>query len=110
MPEVPMRSVPPPLVRVHPPPMPMAAEEAARESEALLKHQMDLQERLRQLREAKAVTSGGAAATRSRTASQQTGYVAQIASTGLRTALRNRQEVRRAIVLREILGPPLGLR
>lgn len=110
MPEVPMPAVPPPLVRVSPPPMPMAAVEASREAEAVLKHQMDLQEHLRQLRAAKAVTSGGAAATRSRAASQQIGYVQPLASTSLRTTLRNRSEVRRAIVLREILGPPLSLR
>ncbi len=110
IPEVPAPSVPPPLVKVSPPPIPMAAFEAGREAEAVLKHQMDLQERLRQIRDTKAVTSGGAAATRSRTASQQTGYVQPLASAGLRGALRSSSQSRRAIVLREILGPPLGLR
>jgi hypothetical protein len=89
-----------------PPPLPAVAQEA----EAELKRQMQLQERLRELRDSKAVTSGGAAATRTRTATQQTGYTASAIPIGLRGVLRKRSEIRRAVILREVLGPPLGLR
>jgi hypothetical protein len=81
------------------------------EAEAELKRQAEIQERLRQLRETKAVTTGGAAATRTRTATQQTGFHAPAAARGgLRGAVRSRSEIRRAVILREILGPPLALR
>ena len=99
--------MPPPLVvKRTPPPMP-AVE---REAEVEMKRQMQLQERLRELRETKAVTSGGAAATRTRTATRQTGYTATSIPVGLRGVLRKRSEIRRAVILREVLGPPLGLR
>lgn len=106
-----MPSVPPPLVRASPPPLPMAQYEADREAAAVLKHQTDLQERLRQIRETKATTTGGASATRARVAASQShAKPAAAAKTGIRTALRNPKEIRRAIVMREILGPPVGLR
>lgn len=77
----------------------------------ILKQQQDIQERLRQIRETKATTTGGAAATRNRvSATQRHTQVAHSAKTGLRASLHSRQDIRRAIVLREILGPPLGLR
>jgi type IV secretory pathway VirB10-like protein len=100
--------MPPPLVVKPrtPPPLPAVAQEAETE----LKRQMQLQERLRELRESKAVTSGGAAATRTRTATQQTGYTASAIPGGLGGFLRKRSEIRRAVILREVLGPPLGLR
>lgn len=97
--------MPPPLV-VTPPPIPVASLEAEEE----LKHQMQIQERLRQIRESKAVTSGGAAATRTRAASRQTGYTESAVPASLRGVLRKRGEIRRAVILREVLGPPLGLR
>jgi hypothetical protein len=97
-------SLPPPLVRVAPPPMP------AFETEAELKRQMEMQERLRQLRETKAVTSGGAAVTRERTKDAKHPKISSAVPVSLRGALRNHSQVRRAIVMREILGPPLGLR
>jgi hypothetical protein len=100
--------MPPPLVYKPqaPPPLPSAALEA----EAELERQNQLQERLRALRESRAVTTGGAAATRTRTATQQTGYTASAIPTSLRGVLRKRSEIRRAVILREVLGPPLGLR
>jgi len=106
-----MPAVPPPLVQVSPPPMPMAQYEAEREATAALKHQADLQERLRQIRETKATTTGGASATRARVAATQShAKPAAAAKARIRTALRRPTEIRRAIVMREILGPPLGLR
>ncbi|RYD17542.1 MAG: hypothetical protein EOP88_26040, partial [Verrucomicrobiaceae bacterium] len=52
-------SMPPPLARHGaPPPLPSPADEArAREAAAALKHQTDLAERLRQIRETKATTT-----------------------------------------------------
>jgi hypothetical protein len=97
-------SVPPPLVRAVPPPIP------AYDTQAELKRQMEMQERLRQLRETKAVTTGGAAVTRARTKDAKTIKPLSAVPVGLRGALRNHGEVRRAVVMREILGPPLGLR
>jgi len=97
---------PPPLFRTNPPPVPTKVFD----TDAELKRQMELQERLRQAREIRAVTTGGAAATRTRTASKQTGYAAPGVRHGLREIVRKRSEIRRAVVLREILGPPLALR
>jgi hypothetical protein len=97
-------SAPPPLVRVAPPPVPVF------EMEGELKRQIDMQERLRLLRETKAVTTGGAAVTRARTMVSKNPMTPSAVPVGLRGALRNHGQVRRAIVMREILGPPVGLR
>jgi hypothetical protein len=103
--------VPPPLVKVKPQPGRVVTYEAANETETELKHQMDLQERMRQLRETKAVTTGGAAVTRARSTSRQTAQKStSTAPISLRGALHNRGQLRRAMVMREILGPPLALR
>jgi len=115
-------SVPPPLVRPSPPPLMNQSPSrtvADYDNAAILKQQQDLQERLRQIREtkattggtARATTTGGAAATRTRvSAAQSHAKSVTPAKSSLRASLRQRQEIRRAIVLREILGPPLGLR
>jgi len=116
----PLPSVPPPLVRAsEPPPLPtttysspgaftIAADEAAK----ILKHQRELAENMRQLRATKANTSGGAAITRAQLAASQAGAVPIVATVPLsyRSRLRNPAEIRRAIVMREILGRPVGLR
>lgn len=98
----PAPTVPPPLVRTAPPPLP------AVETQGELKRQMDMQEKLRQLREAKAAT--GATVSRARTKDAKSTKTERTVPVGLRAALRNHGQVRRAIVMREILGPPLGLR
>ncbi len=107
-------SVPPPLTWSQPPPPminPAAAFEAARESAAVLKHQQDLAERLRQIRETKATTSGGAKATRARVAaSKALTKTAAPVSISLRSRLHDKGELRRAFVLKEILAPPLSER
>jgi hypothetical protein len=108
--------VPPPLRPAQqPPPMPAVAQEAQAEAEAELQRQLQIQERLRQMRETKTVTTGGAAVTRARTAAKQSSPptsagTATTTGTGLRAALRNRPQIRRAVIMREILGPPLALR
>lgn len=107
----PPAAVPPPFERhAEPPPLPAVAEKAAREAAAILKHQQDLAARLRQIREAKAVTPGGANAARLRLVAQ--GAVTQPslpAPLSFRERLENRRELRRALVMREILNPPRGL-
>jgi hypothetical protein len=110
----PLPSVPPPLVRQMPPPLIREAPaQHSREYEAdvILKRQNDMQERIRQIKESKAKTTGGAAVTRARVAAVQSNVgPLQVQKTGLRRSLRNPPEIRKAIVMREILGPPLGLR
>jgi len=100
------RKAPPPLARLGEVPPPVRSDEVL-----ILKQQQDIQERLQQIRDTKATTTGGAVATRSRvSAAQRHLKAAPIAKTGLRARLHSRQEVRRAMVLREILSPPVALR
>lgn len=100
-----------------PPPLPRPVRAAAapspspRESDRLrseLERQQALQERLNDLRAAKRK------ATPDFPPGRRTAKTAAVPSpapgSGLRATLRDRQAVRRAFVLREILGPPVGLR
>lgn len=105
----PAPSVPPPLAR-HLMPSPRRVEDSGID-EAQLKRQQDIQDRLRQIKETKATTTGGASATRVRVAASQShAKPLALGKTSLRDGLKDPQQTRRAIVLREILGPPLGLR
>lgn len=110
----PRPSVPPPLVRQSPPPLVFQSpprHSREHETEVILKRQQDMQERLRQIKESKTTTTGGASATRARVAASQSNARAlQPGKIGIRQALRNSKEIRRAIIMREILGPPVGLR
>jgi hypothetical protein len=83
---------------------------AANEAAQALKHQQDLAERLRQIRETKATTSGGASATRARIAAQKSKEPAAPVAATIRSRLRNPGELRRAYIMREILDPPVALR
>ena len=109
-------SVPPPLMRQVPPPLvrePSPASNHLRqdEADAIIKRQQDLRDRLKLIKETKAKTTGGAAATRSRVAASQTNAKPLLAAkSGLRSALRDRKQIRSAIVLKEILDPPISLR
>lgn len=110
----------PPAAYPEPPPLPQAPVPMARsappplrvdmaEVDAVLKRQADMQERLRQIKETKAaITTGDAAATRTRVSPSR--QPAHSGKSGLRASLRDAGQTRRAVVLREILGPPLGLR
>ncbi len=105
----PMPSVAPPLDSQIPPPLVRQVMDD-RENAAQLKRQHDLQERLRQIRETKTTTTGGAAATRTRVAAAQSHAKPILAAkTSIRETLRNPEETRRAVIMREILGPPPGL-
>ena len=105
---------PPPLHRpATPPPLRMAGYEmeAANEAAKTLKHQQELAARLRQIRETKATTTGGASATRARVAAKKGATKSTLQNPlALRQRLRDPAEVRRAFVLKEILDPPVGLR
>lgn len=107
----PPAAVPPPFERhAEPPALPAAVQKAAREAAAVLKHQQELAARLRQIREAKAVTTGGANATRLRLAAQGAAAKPLMpAPLSFRDRLEDRRELRRALVMREILNPPRGL-
>ncbi len=108
-----MPSVPPPLSRTATaPPMRMVGyeTEVANETAKVLKHQRDLAERMRQIRENKATTTGGASATRARIASKGVAKPMKQTPITLRRRLRDPAEVRQAFVMREILDPPVGLR
>jgi hypothetical protein len=112
----PTQSVPPPLMRQSPPPLMREAPAPTNhmrqdEADAIMKRQQDLKDRLKLIKETKAKTSGGAAATRNRVAASQTNAKPLLAvKSGLRSAVRNPKEIRRAIVLKEILDPPMSLR
>jgi type IV secretory pathway VirB10-like protein len=104
---VPVPAAPPPLMRTSPPPLvqPPPLRRSVEADEAVLRRQEEMQERLRLAREAKAARA------READAIMTTGTpVKSVRMTGLRGALADRAETRRAIVLREILGPPVGLR
>jgi len=117
MPEAPAPSVPPPLERRTPPPVRQAAGPPplrvdTADVELILKRQQEMEERLQQYKAARAATrantTGGAAATNDRVIKRAA--PAASAAGGLRSTLLSRSETRRSIVMREILGPPLGLR
>jgi len=106
-----MPTAPPPLIHeVASPPLYMDTTEA----DAILKRQQEIQERLQAIKATKATkatTSGGAAETRARIAAVgRPKAMPSLGQSSLRSSLRDPKQTRRAIVLREILGPPVGLR
>jgi hypothetical protein len=106
-------SVPPPLSRtIVPPPVPESGyyQELAEETAKVLKHQQDLAEHLRHLRETKANTTGGAQAVQARMSAKKSSAAVAGTSLSIRARLLSQAEVRSAVVLREILDPPLSLR
>lgn len=121
-------SVPPPLTRVNVPAsvpsppvsqpqtaynytIPGAAAAAQDEAARMLKHQQDLAAHLSQIQATKATTTGGAAATRARIAASKGKAKSFVPGPiSIRARLRNPAEARRALVMREILDKPVGLR
>ena len=111
----PPRSAPPPLQRSVPPPLlkhfetfqappPLPAEE----TENLLRKQLEMQEKVRALRENKAAEKARMLEKQARSATRvKTQHPAQL---GVRSLLANPTTARKAIVLREILDKPLGMR
>ncbi len=102
------RAVPPPLVQVKPPALPVPPV-LTQDNSTELQRQEQLMDRLRQVRaERSASPASGAAATQRKVAAKGKGVVSAV-PIGLKARLRNRGEVRRAMVLKEILGKPMGL-
>ncbi len=101
-------SAPPPLMReTTPPPLYVDTSEA----DAILKRQQEIRERLQAIKDTKATTSGNATETRARIAAAgKPAALPVLGQSSLRSSLRNPKQTRRAIVLREILGTPVGLR
>jgi|GEM_PF-861233 len=115
-------SLPVPPVLLVPPAFPSERlpgyeEVAAREAATAARHREKLSAHLQRLRDTKATTTGGAAATRSRISAARnalTGEGAKVSdvtvTATLRSRLRDPAEIRRAMVLKEILGQPVSLR
>jgi type IV secretory pathway VirB10-like protein len=119
------QSVPPPLGRTSvPPPMagPMPPQRSAQRSAAqpplsasmteaasALQRQQEMMDRLQSAKEAKAQRAK-AAGTSHRSPVKASKTVLVPVAGSLTGILRNRNEIRRAVILREVLGPPLGMR
>lgn len=82
--------------------------------QAELDRQKALEERLVSLRQSREKRGGGAShmkrALANRGAEQTIGKSEALTSPGIRARLRDRTEAKRAIVMREILGTPVGMR
>lgn len=101
---------PPPLTGSVPPPLRRQTEPVAVD-ESMLRRQHEMQERLKQIKETKAITTGNAAVTRTRAANlRKPAKPVEAGPATLRSTLRGKKEIRRAIILKEILDKPLGLR
>jgi hypothetical protein len=104
-------AVPPPLthhVTVTPPPLEPPPAFENHDFDVLLQRQQDMEERLKEIRQIKKAKPAAPnarllAPAGSRPASGHKSLNCY------RKALRNPREIRQAIVMREILGPPLGL-
>lgn len=96
--------MPPPLFQPEPPPARTAALAAASAQEAALQRQRDLDEQLR------AVQASRRATQRREVIAQASSRAPSAARTALLGDLKGADNLRRAMVLREVLGPPVGLR
>lgn len=96
--------LPPPIPQRHaPPPLPQFIPASSSE----LERQQRMQEQLRSLKKERTASSSTSQPRRKTPAVKP---AAAVASTSIRSRLKNRSELRRAIVMREILDPPVGLR
>lgn len=97
----------PPELRPHtmrapaPPPVPVTSID----EDAVLRRQLEMQERLSEIRQRKAQPKSGNAAAK---AKQE--KTASLPATSMRSLLARPASLRKAMVLREVLGPPVGLR
>ncbi len=82
---------------------------SASADEAILQQQRDIEERLRAIRAAQPAKGSKKAPVRSQVSNRKPAAIASVPSS-IRGHLRNPAELRRAIVLREILDRPVGLR
>jgi type IV secretory pathway VirB10-like protein len=101
----PPTDMPPPLFRQPvPPPLPAAVDAGE------LARQAQIQERLREARENKAANRSSTEVSRSWIQARDRPKKPPTPSGGIKTRLRNTREIRKAFVMREILGPPVALR
>jgi hypothetical protein len=91
-----------------PPPLTSYVAPAAAEPE--LERQRNMQQRLKALRDSKAAATPVKPAIGKGKPKMKPAAPPLISPSSLRSRLRDRKEIRRAIVLREILGPPVGLK
>lgn len=99
----PPREVAPPVFAPEPPPRQPMIDTAMLEQQRRLQEQ--LEEAARAKRRAQEIRQGLPGKRTNRVTTAPT-----LANGGLRADLRNRASLRRAVVLREVLGPPVGLR
>lgn len=101
-------NIPPPLARQD---SSTSAQPLPYQNASKLKRQQVPPAQPSQVKANRVTTTGGAVATSSRvSATQRHPKAVAHATSGLRDSLHQRKQLRRAIVLREILGPPVGLR
>lgn len=99
--------VPPKL----PPRLPSVVVPPTVDADAVLKHQQELAERLRQIREARAATGGAGTVPRARPARGPASPAPVAAGAShLKSRLRNPRELRNALIMKEILDRPVSLR
>ena len=106
----PQSGPPPPLRHIAPGPQQRAAESQFEDhdDDVLLKRQREMEERLSEIRHIKeAKIAAPNPRTLASTGTQKPS--SHRTSNCYRKALRKRSEIRQAIVMREILGPPVGL-
>jgi len=102
-------SQPPPLYpSTGSPPPPLPTYTAADDSE--LERQRKMQDRLRAIRDKKGATPKVSASKAAAKAKKSQPAPSLVSPSKLRERLRDRKELRRAIVMNEILNPPVSLR
>lgn len=79
------------------------------EAVSALQRQQEMMDRLKTAKEAKAQRAKAAGTSHRSPVKASKTLLAPVASS-LTGILRNRNEIRRAVILREVLGPPLGMR
>lgn len=99
--------IPQPPARSTPPPVPAFESQQA----AILQRQTEIEEQLRRIREGRSAKQARQAKpARIAKPAATTAAPTTTGATSIRSTLRNRGSARRAIVLREVLGQPVGLR
>ena len=114
LPPVPAQSSPPPLRRSEPELAPYAAEarraETEREAAVVLERQRGLADQFAALQARRAAAAREAKDVWTATSEPVAAATARGGDVGLLRELRNARSLRKAIVLREVLGTPVGLR
>jgi len=106
----PFEPAPPPIPQppAQSPPPPVTAFES--QQAAILQRQAEIEEKMRRIREGRTAKQARQAKPARTAKPAATALPTKTSSTSIRSTLRNRGSARRAIVLREVLGQPVGLR